>query len=108
MTEFVGANPINLVEDLDLGHPEALIPALIKFLYDLREKLPMFVVYDRPSDFPEHVVARMWTTLPEAKPIHFVMRASNIERVRDVLEACGLVHLDRSPEDDPRILETWL
>lgn len=100
--------PITLVEDLDAGRSPALIPPLIRFLYDLREQLPMFIVFDHPTDFPDHFVARMWTTLPEPRSLHFVVRASTLEQVRDLMEACGLVHLDRSPEDHPHILETWL
>ena len=99
---------IDLIDDLDRGTGAALIPALIKFLYDLREQLPMFVVYDHPSDHPDHFIARLWTGLPEPKPIYFSVRASTIEPIRVVMDACGLVHLDRSPSDAPTILETWI
>src|SRR5579864_6488168 len=94
--------PVSIVADLDL------IPPLIRLLYDLRAELPMFTVYDRPEDFPDHIVARLWTSLPEPRPTTFLLRASTIGPVRDFLAALGLTHLSRSPEDNPAVLETWL
>lgn len=100
---------LNLVADLDaLAGTDPLIPALIKFLYDLRESLPMFVVYDHPTDQPEHFVARMWRTLPEPLPLYFMVRSEKLDTIRSFLDAAGLVHLSRNPDDDPAILETWL
>ena len=99
---------LNLVADVGAGAAtEPLLGPLIAFLYDMREQVPIFVVYDHPTDFPDHVVARLWITKPE-RPIHLVLRASAVEPLRDFLDACGLVHLSRSPDDDPTILETWI
>ena len=104
----MNADHLNIVFDLDRTDPASpLSPALAKLLYDLREQLPMFVVYDRPSDFPEHVVARLWTTFPE-RPIRLIAKAEKVEAIRVFLDGCGLVHLDRQPGDHPSILETWL
>jgi hypothetical protein len=97
----------NIVADIDAGASPALITATLQFLYDEREKLPMFVVYDHPVDFPQHYVAVLWVSAPVLR-LPYVLRASTIERLRDMLDALGLTHLHRYPDDDPRIMETWL
>ena len=99
---------LDLVADLDAGAATALILSTIKFLYDLRERLPMFVVYDHPADHPEHYVARLWLSLPENTPTYLLARTKDLAVLRQFLEACGLVHLDRQPGDVPVVLETWL
>lgn len=77
-------------------------------LWSARERLPSFVFYERPPQYPDHYVAVLFWTLPEARPTSFTVRATNVDDLRDLMESCGLVKLDRSPEDDPLIMETWL
>ena len=100
--------PVDIVADLDQQSGTAMIPALVRFLYDLRERLPMFTVYDHPLDRPDVFVARLWTTLPEPNAVAFVLTAARLDTIRNALDALGLVHLSRNPEDDAKILETWL
>jgi hypothetical protein len=71
--------------------------------------LPVFVIYENPSDFPGRFVVR-------------VQRVSNgfVVPARDLLANCsdlaearrclppGLVRMPRHPEDDPVIVETWI
>jgi hypothetical protein len=77
-------------------------------LYELREKLPMFVVYDHPSDYPDHFVARLWVSLPIPQPMQLQIRSAHIESLRDIFEQAGLTLLTRSEHDEPVILETWI
>lgn len=67
--------------------------------------LPVWVVYDHPSDCPDYYVARLWQG-ETATGVAIIDR--DLERLRDTLEEMGLVHLDRMEGDDPVILETWL
>lgn len=77
-------------------------------LYEARERLPMFTVYDHPRDFPHAYVARLWLTLPEAQPTELMLAHPELDVLRDELAHLGLTQLNRSPGDDPAILETWI
>lgn len=65
----------------------------------------IWVVYDHPSDYPHHYVARMWDGIT---PTQSILVADEVEKIRAMLRDLGLVKLDRSPGDDPKIMETWL
>lgn len=77
-----------------------------KFHNDLmRSKvLPMWTVYDNPSDYPGKFVARM----------SFYDRATSNVLVADTLEELRgllpprLTRLERDPNDDPVIVEVWV
>lgn len=72
--------------------------------------LKMWTLYDRPSDYPEAIVARRWSIeadgLAHSEPLTIV--AATVQPIRDALAAAGLVGLPRAPDDDPIIMETWL
>lgn len=70
--------------------------------------LPMWVIYERPSDYPEGFVARLWETLPEAAPTSCVATAPELEPIRTELQAAGFVKGERSSEDEPQIVEIWI
>lgn len=70
------------------------------------ESLPMWVIYDRPRDYPDHVVVRKWLVREQAEPTPCTLHDS-IEAARAALPP-GLVCLPRDPHDDPFIVETWL
>lgn len=67
--------------------------------------LPIWVVYDHPSDFPDDYVARLWQG---ESPTDTVISHADLRSVRLELWMKGLVRLDRAEGDDPKILETWL
>jgi hypothetical protein len=77
-------------------------------LADNRDRLPMFAIYDSPSDFPGQFVARLFWTLPECVATNFTIRAKDIEALQDIMESCGLVKLMRSEGDEPQIVESWI
>lgn len=85
--------------------PRASVHTLV---FAVRDKLPMFVIYDHPSDFPDHYVARLWLTLPEEKATYFTIRCTDLERIRDELRAAGMVCMGRTEGDDPQIIEVWI
>lgn len=102
-----GASEHDLSKGRDAPEPSALT-TVRNILADNRTLLPMFIIYEKPSDFPEHYVARLWWTLPEQHATNFTLRSRNIEEIRDLMEGLGLAKLMRNEEDDPVILETWL
>lgn len=84
------------------------IHAAIRYLHDVRHRLPQFVVYDHPSDWPDFFVARLWFALPDQpQSTPFVIMDHSLDRLQTTMEALGLVKLMRHPDDDPKILETW-
>jgi hypothetical protein len=66
----------------------------------------MWVVYDKPTDYPTKFVARRFEG---EKPTASIIITSDLETLRSILAfEMRLVCLMRSPEDDPKIVETWL
>ena len=73
--------------------------------------LEVWVVYDHPSDFPDNaiVVRRQW-----AGPGGTIERDRVAFAFDDLVDAQvwlmrrQLVRMDRHPDDDPVIVETWL
>lgn len=73
--------------------------------------LPMWTLYDHPSDMPDCFVARLWHVGSEGtfEPVKTdtVMTAKFLDDLRDMLPQ-GLYCIPRLPDDDPCIIETWL
>lgn len=73
-------------------------------------KLCMWAVYERPSDFPDHCVARAFIIDREPIPTPRVLFADTLDELRDILNYLypDLICFPRSPGDEPQIIETWL
>lgn len=67
--------------------------------------LPIWVVYDHPTDWPEHYVARLWEG---EQPTEHIVLTTDLTLLRRHLDAQGLYCLGRSDGDDPKIVEIWL
>ena len=67
--------------------------------------LTTWTVYDHPRDFPHCYVARRFEG---ERPTGDLVVAADLDALRQQLIERGLVCLDRDPEDDPAIMETWL
>jgi hypothetical protein len=69
--------------------------------------LPIWVVYDHPTDFPNAFVARLWIGLEATAE---VLISDSLDEVRAMVAARypGAVCVARADGDDPKILETWL
>ncbi len=67
-------------------------------------KLPMWVVYEKPSDFPDKFVLRKWLN---DEPTEEIQTADTLEDIRKKVPE-GLVRLSRDLKDDPVIVEVWL
>ncbi len=66
--------------------------------------LPIFTVYERPSDFPEHYVVRLFDL---EGPTEFVTLSATLEAARFTLPP-GKYCVAPQFEDDPKIVEVWL
>jgi hypothetical protein len=75
-----------------------------------RGETPLITIYERPVDFPDEYVARLWlirrgTEAPVMTAI--VLRAASLDELRAMLPP-GLRRLPREPDDEVQIVETWI
>lgn len=74
-----------------------------------RNELPMWVVYDHPTDYPGHYIARQHVVgIAGRQATDRVMMHAELEPIRAALANCGLVCLTRDSDDDPVIVEVWV
>jgi hypothetical protein len=69
-----------------------------------------WVIYDHPKDFPDGFIARRWEVgggLREPLATEDALTGT-LANLRSGFWRAGLTCLTRSPEDDPKIVETWL
>jgi hypothetical protein len=73
--------------------------------------MEMYVVYERPKDYPQHFVLRKWyigavegEPLPDAE--WFVL-ADTLAAIRTHIPL-GFIRLERDPNDEPQIVESWI
>lgn len=68
----------------------------------------MWTIYDHPSDQPDHFVVRKWVIGPGvAEPTGEFFLCDTLEQARREIPY-GLACLQRHPNDDPVIVETWI
>ncbi len=66
--------------------------------------LELWTVYDSPIDLPERFVARKWLL---DQPTSELLQDQTLDGLRGKLPQ-GLTRLPRAPQDDPKIVETWI
>lgn len=69
--------------------------------------LTLYVIYDHPSDFPEHWVVRPQHASRSGVRLGEAKIADSLAEARRLLPP-GLVNLGRYGNDDPKILEVWV
>lgn len=87
--------------------PRSLIVASWPDMSGLQElvgKMPVFVVYRNPSDFPDQYVVRLFDL---DRATIMAMLDTSLYQIRERLPA-GLIRMNRSYEDDPSIVEVWI
>jgi endonuclease V-like protein UPF0215 family len=67
-------------------------------------RLPLICVYNNPSDYPGKYVARVWDV---DRPTNLVAIADSLEEIREA-KPPEMMIMDRMPNDDPVIVETWI
>jgi hypothetical protein len=70
------------------------------------QALTIWTVYEHPSDFPDHFVARPFYVGPGLDRGNQVLLAETLDELRALLPA-GLICMARSENDDPVIVEVW-
>jgi len=74
----------------------------------MSDALHMWVIYERPQDYPHGFVARLHLAQKgETAPTMKAFFGPTLESVREQLPP-GLVSIARDPRDEPQIVETWL
>ena len=66
--------------------------------------LELWTVYDSPTDLPGRFVARKWLL---DQPTNELLQDKTLDGLRGKLPQ-GLTRMPRAPEDDPKIVETWI
>lgn len=74
---------------------------------DENDRLPMWVIFDHPTNWPEWFVARKWYTLPQTESTDDMLKARTLDTLREMLPP-GLVCISRQDNDAPHIVEVWL
>lgn len=72
--------------------------------------LPMWTIYDKPTDYPDEFVARMHVAGEVTGAVigeGAVIRAKTLNEVREKLPP-GLHCLGRESADEAQIVETWI
>lgn len=73
------------------------------------DTLPLWTIYKHPRDYPEHFVARKWLIYPNKLMItEDVLFRPDLESLQQIMREKNLHRLERLPDDDPTIQETWL
>ena len=75
-----------------------------------RGELPMITIYERPDEFPDEYVARLWLMrrgVAEPGMTGHLLRSASLDALREMLPP-GLHRLPREPGDEEAIVETWL
>lgn len=70
--------------------------------------LSMWVVYDHPSDYPAHYIARLHEVGTTHQVTDQVLVSATLEPLQEQLAGRGLIRITRNEEDDPVIVETWI
>lgn len=69
----------------------------------------LWTIYDHPIDIPDSYVARKFVV---AVGGHYAtddfIALDALDALRDLMERRGLTPIARSPEDDAKIIETWI
>lgn len=74
------------------------------------EALPMWVVYDHPTDYPNRWVARLFVWDAETSQYRATdtsMFTDERQAIDEVMQRGGLTFVHRFPDDDAVIVGTW-
>jgi hypothetical protein len=73
-----------------------------------RGRIPMWVIYDHPTDYPTEFVARLHFSTPRPEASGWMVRSPDVETMQREFARLGFLRLARHINDDPVIMETWL
>ncbi len=73
--------------------------------------LPIYTIYDHPTDYPEHFVVRRavinneGNIIPDEK-LH--LQTNSLEMIHAIMQSDGLVFMGKHPNDDEKIIGTYI
>ena len=68
-------------------------------------RLPIWVIYDRPDDYPNrYVVRKFYGNMPTDE----LYGGRDLEELRTMLAKSKLIRFPRDATDDPKIVEAWM
>lgn len=71
-------------------------------------KVPLIVVYDHPSDYPDAYVARVWAA-ERNLPTNVFIKKDTLQEIREDIRSSGfMLCISRAAEDHPTIVESWI
>ena len=74
-----------------------------------RGVLTIWTVYEKPRDYPTGWIARMHEVGGAVvKPTGYVIKAVELEPIREKLARAGLVCIPRQEGDERQIVESWI
>ena len=73
-----------------------------------RGLLPLWTIYEKPLDQTDGFIARRFESGNGSHGPTEDTVTGALEDIRDLFRRAGLIKLDRAPEDEPQIVETWV
>lgn len=74
----------------------------------MKKAVDFWVVYEKPLDFPTKFVLRKWEVTTQTTPTAVFFVADSLKDIRKFLPAGVGTRLERSPQDDKCIVESWV
>jgi len=73
-----------------------------------RGALAIWTIYDKPSDHPEGVIARLHeVAMGRVEATEHTLKG-DLRAIREIFLAAGLTQLSRQAGDEPQIVENWI
>jgi len=73
---------------------------------ELLTELSMIVIYNKPSDYPDKIIARVWKIVPTGfEPTQYIALADTLEGIMEKMPNNKLF-LEKSERDDPVLIGT--
>lgn len=67
--------------------------------------LIVWAIYDHPTDYPKHFVARKFMG---TRPTRDLFGREKLDDLRQLMIQRGLARMERHPDDDSKIIEVWI
>ena len=67
--------------------------------------MPIIMIFESPEDYPGKYVARVFDV---DKPTNLAAVADTYEELLEAIPTGQMLRMERAPNDDPAIVETWV
>lgn len=73
-----------------------------------KEALQIWTIYDKHHTESPSYNATLFNIRPDGTTYAIATLWGNLEKLREEMENRGLCRMDRDPDDDPSVVESWL